>query len=210
MFTGLKSYINNTESCLASNGNPCSLAPQKTGTLDLGTYCRLVGAASQPCPESGLATNGDGATQATYAAGQIWFAVSTMISQKFGTASEFHMGAAYYVISTKSFTGVSPTLSLTSQGYVAAAHEDLEFPALIGGSGAARSRHVLHALREWRPDGCGPWRVLPQQRLRSRDGNLGGNRGTGHPHHGARRGASGRLLRVPALPHCLRHPAALG
>jgi hypothetical protein len=139
LFTGLKSYIDNGESCPASAGNPCGLGPQKTGTLDLGTYCKLVGAASQPCPESGLATNGDGATQATYSAGQIWFAVSTLISQKFGSASEIHMGAVYYVVGTKSFTGVSPTLTLTSQGYAAAAHEDLEFPTLVGGIGAAGS-----------------------------------------------------------------------
>ena len=57
---------------------------------------------------------------------------------------ETHQGAAYWVIGTGSFdeTGV---LTLTSQGYVTAAHEDLEMPAMAaegaafqdGGNGGA-------------------------------------------------------------------------
>jgi hypothetical protein len=133
LFTGLESYTNNTESCLASGGQPCSLGTQRAGTLDTGTYCNeVVGAASDPCPESGLATNGDGATQASYAGGQIWFAVSTLLSEKFGHRSEDHMGGAYFAVGTQSFTGGNPALTLTSQGYVAAAHEDLEFPTVLG------------------------------------------------------------------------------
>ena len=136
LFTGLESYTDNGESCLASGGTPCGLGPQRAGTLDQGTYCKeLDAAAADPCPELGIATNGDGATQASYAGGQIWFAVSTLISEQFGKTSEDHMGAAYFVVSTASFKGASPTLTLTKQGYVAAAHEDLEFPTLVGGTG---------------------------------------------------------------------------
>jgi hypothetical protein len=132
LFTGLESYTDDGAGCPTSLGNPCGMAPQKLGTLDLGTYCATAGlAASQPCPEEGIATNGDGVTQASYSGGQLWFAISTLIDEGFGSSSEIHVGAAYWVIGV-----TSHGLSLTSQGYVAAAHEDLEFPTLVGAPGA--------------------------------------------------------------------------
>jgi len=132
LFTGLESYTDDGAACPTSLGNPCGMAPQKLGTLDLGTYCETAGlAASQPCPEEGIATNGDGVTQASYSGGQLWFAISTLIDESFGSSSEIHVGAAYWVIGV-----TSHGLSLTSQGYVAAAHEDLEFPTLVGAPGS--------------------------------------------------------------------------
>jgi hypothetical protein len=137
LFTGLESYTDDGQACLASAGDPCGLAPQRYGTLDLGTYCASEGlAGAQPCPEQGIATNGDGVTQLSYSGGQLWFAVSTLINQTFASSSEIHIGAAYWVIGTSSFVGGTHLLTLTSQGYVAAAHEDLEFPTLVGAPGA--------------------------------------------------------------------------
>jgi hypothetical protein len=40
------------------------------------------------------------------------------------------------MVGTKLFTGGTHLLTLTSQGYVADAHEDLEFPTLVGGTGS--------------------------------------------------------------------------
>jgi hypothetical protein len=136
LFTGLESYTDDGQACMAAGGDPCGLAPQRLGTLDLGTYCETAGLASaQPCPEQGLATNGDGVTQLSYSGGQLWFAVSTLIKENFGSSSEVHIGAAYWVVSTSSFVGGTHLLRLSSQGYVAAAHEDLEFPTLVGAPG---------------------------------------------------------------------------
>lgn len=111
------------------------LAAQKAGSIPLGDECAAAGLLLPPstltsCPEGGIATNGDGMTQVSQAGGQLWGAVSTAVSQSFGDSSpEVHQGAAYWVLNTSSFdtTGL---LSLTDQGYVSAAHEDLEFPAI--------------------------------------------------------------------------------
>jgi len=98
------------------------------------------------CPEGGIATNGDGAFQASQAQGQIWSAVTTEVDQTFTSeaAPEVHQGAAYWVIGTRSFDKHG-FFTLTSQGYVSAKHEDLEFPAMAaegfpwqdGGNGRA-------------------------------------------------------------------------
>jgi len=137
LFTGVDSYVDSGQACPASLGNPCGMAPQRFGTLDLGTNCESFGLASaQPCPEEGLATNGDGVTQASYDGGQVWFTVNTLINESFGASNEIHVGAAYFVVGTGSFHGGSHLLTLTSQGYVAAAHEDLAFPTLVGAPSA--------------------------------------------------------------------------
>lgn len=120
------------------------MAPQRLGTLDLGTYCEALGlAAESTCPEGGIATNGDGVTQASYSGGQLWFAVSTLIDETFGTTGEVHVGSAYFVVGTSGFGGSSHALNLTSQGYVAAAHEDMEFPTLVGGTSTALMSFTL-------------------------------------------------------------------
>jgi hypothetical protein len=141
VFTGVEPYMDEGAGCPASEGGVCGLGAQKAGTLDLGTYCKKLAAligytgTAPRCPEGGIASNGDGTTQASYAGGQIWFAISTLVNETFGPASEIHTGAAYWVVSPGA-TGPAPTFTLTNQGYVAAAHEDIEFPTLVGGSAA--------------------------------------------------------------------------
>ena len=144
LFTGLETYSDSGQACPTQAGNPCGMAPQRLGTLDLGTYCEALGlAAESTCPEGGIATNGDGVTQASYSGGQLWFAVSTLIDETFGTTGEVHVGSAYFVVGTSGFGGSSHALNLTSQGYVAAAHEDMEFPTLVGGTSTALMSFTL-------------------------------------------------------------------
>ncbi len=144
LFTGVETYSDSGQACPTSTGNPCGMAPQRHGTLDLGTYCEALGLATEStCPEEGIATNGDGVTQASYSGGQLWFAVSTLISETFGANSEIHVGSAYFVVGTSGFGGSSHALSMTSQGYVAAAHEDMEFPTLVGGTNNALMSFTL-------------------------------------------------------------------
>jgi hypothetical protein len=113
-------------------------APQKAGPIPLGDECGAAGlsvaippATTPPasCPEGPVATNGDNFTQASQGQGQLWGALSTEVAQSFARepSPEIHQGAAYYVIGTDSFDrhGV---FTLTSQGYVSPAHEDLAFP----------------------------------------------------------------------------------
>lgn len=61
--------------------------------------------------------------------GELWGAVSTEVSQPFGPSSETHQGAAYWVIGTRSFDRHG-YFTLTSQGYVAPSHEEVEFPMI--------------------------------------------------------------------------------
>ena len=88
------------------------------------------------CPENGIATNGDGTTQASLVGGQLYFAISTLVNEVFGSKGEIHTGAAYWIVGTPASTGSTPSLTLNGQGYVAASHEDIEFPTLAGGGSA--------------------------------------------------------------------------
>ena len=115
------------------------LAAQKAGPVPLGDVCGAAGLAGvTSCVEGGIATNGDGATQASQGNGHIYAAISTEIAQSFASEStpEVHQGALYWVFGTDSFDR-SGILSFTGQGYVSPAHEDLEFPAIA----AAGSSH---------------------------------------------------------------------
>ena len=126
------------------------LGVQKSGPIPLGDECGAAGLSvgSPPpasCPEGGIATNGDGFTQVSQAQGQIWGAVSTELEQTYtGAPSQKRQGAAYWVVGTNSFDRTG-TFTLTSQGYVSAEGEDLEFPAMAaegsqfqdGGNGGA-------------------------------------------------------------------------
>jgi hypothetical protein len=131
------------------------LAAQKSGPIPLGDECGAAGLSVAPnmttpppasCPEGGIATNGDGMTQVSQAQGQLWGAISTAIAQTYSSDSspEVHQGAAYWVIGTAGFD-TSGVFTLTSQGYVSAEHEDLEFPTMAaegsssqdGGNGGA-------------------------------------------------------------------------
>jgi hypothetical protein len=111
-------------------------APQKTGPIPLGDECGAAGLSTgtnppASCPEGPIATNGDNFTQASQAQGQLWGAISTETSQSFAgeSAPETHQSAAFYVIGTRSFDR-SGVFTLTSQGYVSPAHEDLAFPVI--------------------------------------------------------------------------------
>ena len=124
------------------------LGAQKAGPTPLGDECGAAELSTSPsCPEGGIATNGDGFTQVSQAQGRLWAAVSTEVDQTYSSEAspEVHQGAAYWVISTGGFDGRFGALSVTSQGYVSAEHEDLEFPAMAaegysfqdGGNGGA-------------------------------------------------------------------------
>lgn len=111
-------------------------APQKAGPIPLGDECGAAGLsvgtpAPASCPEGGIATNGDNFTQASQAQGQLWGAISTEVSQSFASESspETHQGAAYWVIGTRSFDRYG-VFTLTGQGYVTPAHEEVEFPVI--------------------------------------------------------------------------------
>jgi hypothetical protein len=106
------------------------LAPQKIGPIPLGDDCSVLPGTTGPCPEGGITTNGDNLTQVSQAQGQIWAATSTQIAQTYTRANaEIHMGAVYWVVGTSSFD-TTGKFTLTSQGYVAAQHEDLSMPAM--------------------------------------------------------------------------------
>jgi hypothetical protein len=131
------------------------LGAQKAGPIPLGHECGKAGLSEVPvgskhrkapahCPESGIATNGDGMTQAVQAQGQLWGAISTEVDQTFAgeKAAEVHQGALYFVIGTGSFDAGNG-FTLTNDQYVTAAHEDIEFPTMAAedapGGGAIMS-----------------------------------------------------------------------
>jgi hypothetical protein len=115
-------------------------AAQKAGPIPLGDECGAAGLsvavppnpAPASCPEGPVATNGDNFTQASQAQGQLWGAISTEVAQSFKGSQETHQGAAYWVIGTRSFDK-SGVFTLTGQGYVSPAHEDLAFPVIAAG-----------------------------------------------------------------------------
>lgn len=124
-------YMNEGAACLVQFGGFCGLGNQKAGPIPLGNNCFLIPTITQSCPESGIATNGDGVTQVSYAHGQLWTAVSTVIVQRFGSSSELHLGATGWEIGTSGFDSKG-SLAVTTEGYVSAAHEDIEFPSVAG------------------------------------------------------------------------------
>jgi len=135
LFTGQVTYMDEGANCPASQGGFCGLAPQKIGPVPLGDNCALLGGGlTSPCPESGIATNGDGTTEASYSQGELWTSVSTLVTQTFHqhgqTSSEIHTGVTYWVLGSGG-SGVG----IADQGYVAASHEDLEFPSIAATDG---------------------------------------------------------------------------
>jgi hypothetical protein len=138
LFSGVDSYYDPEET---QNGFPASVGPQKAGPIPLGDDCSILPNTSGPCPEGGINSNGDFMTQVAQAQGQLWGATATQIAQTYTRANaEIHQGAVYWVIGTRSFDKTGK-FTLTSQGYVAARHEDLEFPSMAaegaGGNGKA-------------------------------------------------------------------------
>jgi hypothetical protein len=139
LFSGVQHYYN------PSNTPSGILAPQKAGPIPLGNECGKAKFDGAPlstvahCPEAGIATNGDNVTQATQGNGQLWAGVSTAIVQTYASIiQEQHMSAAYWVVGTRSFDQTG-RFTLTSQGYVSAMHEDLEFPAMGAGTSSGRA-----------------------------------------------------------------------
>ncbi len=154
LFTGVLTYQDEGAACLASNGGYCGLMPQKAGPIPLGANCVAFGLATTvtSCPEGGLASNGDGFTQVSYAQGQIWGAVSTLVVQQYGSGTcgatawcETHVGIVYWVIGTGAFNSHG-LLSLTDQGYVSAMHEDLGFPSIGAGDSYGQGAVIAFAL----------------------------------------------------------------
>jgi hypothetical protein len=136
LFSGVERYYNN-------GGLPSGLpAPQKAGPIPLGDECGKAGiSADAHCPENGIATNSDQVTQASQGNGQLWSGVNTEIEQLYSSnIPELHMGAAYWAVGTSSFDQTG-NFTLTHQGYVTAAHEELEFPAIA--SGASNGRAIM-------------------------------------------------------------------
>ena len=140
LFTGTDPYYDPENNL--GNG---FLAPQKAGPIPLGDECGAAGlstGSSPPasCPEGGINTNGDFMTQVSQAQGQLWSGMTTEVNQTFNAGPEIHEGAVYWVVNTGSFDKTRQ-FTITNQGYVSAAHEDMEFPAMAaegtGGNGKA-------------------------------------------------------------------------
>jgi hypothetical protein len=124
--------------------DPDPLAAQRTGPIPLGAECGAAGLsvgspAPAACPEGQIAVNGDDITQASYAGGQIWAGASTEVSQQFvnESAPETHQGVAYFVVDTNGFAKTG-NVTLSAQGYLSAAHEDLAFPAFAASGTASQ------------------------------------------------------------------------
>jgi hypothetical protein len=138
LLTGGVTYQDEGAPCLVTDyytvSTFCGLAPQKAGPVPLGDNCGLLSGETSPCPESGIATNGDGATEAFFANGVIWTAVHSVVVQDFNRgASELHIGATYWGVGAHG-TASGVVFSLSTQGIVSANHEDIEFPTIaVGG-----------------------------------------------------------------------------
>jgi hypothetical protein len=139
LFSGTEFYYG--EGTNAFNG------AQKAGPIPLGSNCQAAGllagkAKGNPnhgglasCPEGPIATNGDNFTQASQANGELWTSLSTAVAQNYkGTSqnSEVHQGVAWWEVGTSAFDS-GGSLTLDSQGYVSAAHEDLEMSSVAAG-----------------------------------------------------------------------------
>ena len=124
----------------------CGLGPQEAGPIPLGDACVSIGLAAgvTSCPESGIATNADFISQAFYSQGEVWTAVNTIVVQEFQHgSSEDHLGVAYWGVNTDFSHHGAPDFSFAAQGYVSAAHEDLEFPSLAATQGSVLMAFTL-------------------------------------------------------------------
>ena len=126
LFSGVKRYYDPE-----TVNSRRDLRPAEDRPDTAGRRMRAAGPSSAgPCPEGGLATNGDNLTQVSQAQGQLWAATSTQLAQTYTRANaEIHMGAVYWVVGTRSFD-TTGKFTLTSQGYVSPRHEDLDMPAM--------------------------------------------------------------------------------
>jgi hypothetical protein len=139
LFAGGQHYYN-PSSLGAASPTPFQ-APQKSGPIPLGDECGKAGLSTVAhCPLGPITTNGDNVTQASQGNGQLWAGANTEIVQTYAASNtpETHAGAAYWVVGTRSFDQTG-RFSLTSQGYISAMHEDLEFPAFAAGARNGRA-----------------------------------------------------------------------
>jgi hypothetical protein len=139
LFSGGQNYYN-PSSLGAASPTPFQ-APQKSGPIPLGDQCGKAGlSAVAHCPLGPITTNGDNVTQASQGNGQLWAGANTEIVQTYAASNtpETHAGAAYWVVGTRSFDQTG-RFTLTSQSYISAMHEDLEFPAFAAGARNGRA-----------------------------------------------------------------------
>lgn len=143
-------YMNEGAACLVQYGGLCGLGEQQTGPTPLADNCGqfVTGAISLSCPASGIATNGDGATQASYADGQLWTAVSTTLTQTAGRSNQLHLAAAYWSIGSN---------SVSSAGYVTAANEDIEFPSIAATDGGSALMSFTLSGPDYYPSSAYTW-----------------------------------------------------
>jgi hypothetical protein len=139
LFSGVQPYYD--PSSLGAPTPTPFLAPQKAGPIPLGDECGKAKLSTVAhCPEGPITTNGDNITQAAQGNGQLWAGLNTEIVQTYAASNqpETHAGAAYWVVGTRSFDQTG-RFSLSSQGYISAMHEDLEFPAFAAGASNGRA-----------------------------------------------------------------------
>ena len=168
VITSQVTYMDEGFACLVQYGGFCGLGEQKQGPIPLGDNCYVTNDLLPPlptptysnsCPENGIATNGDGVTQVSYADGQLWTGISTLIYQSFGGTTELHIGATYWGIDTD-----GKSISIARQGYVSAAHEE----SRISGDCSHGWRHCpndIHVLGRW----GSKRRLLPEHSLQDSD-----------------------------------------
>jgi hypothetical protein len=143
VFAGTDPYYDPSSATLPSG----YITPQKAGPIPLGDECGAAGLSvgtppQASCPEGGLATNGDFMTQVSQAQGELWGGVTTEVNQRFASKTETHEGAAYFVVDTNSFDQ-DRQFSITNQGYVTAAHEDMEFPTMAAEGTAGNGNAIM-------------------------------------------------------------------
>jgi hypothetical protein len=164
-------YMDEGFACPIQFGGFCGLATQKAGPIPLGDNCGFFGdsAIAVSCPEGGIATNGDGTTQASYAHGHIWTAVSTSVTQNFGDSSEVHVGAAFWAIGSS---------SVSAGGIASAAHEDITFPSIAATDGGSALMSFTLSGPDYFPSSAFTWLTAGQQE--GDNGDNGGSSGTIH------------------------------
>jgi hypothetical protein len=139
LFSGVNRYYD--PSSLGATSPTPFPAPQKSGPIPLGDECGTAGlSAVAHCPLGPITTNGDNVVQVAQGNGQLWAGATTEVVQTFQSSNtpETHAGAAYWVVGTRSFDQTG-RFSLTSQSYISAMHEEMEFPTFAAGASNGRA-----------------------------------------------------------------------
>jgi hypothetical protein len=134
--------------------------------------------------------------------------MTTEVNQTFASSSEIHEGAVYWAVDTSSFDKTRQFI-ITNQGYVSAAHEDLEFPAMAGEGTAGNGG----AIMDFTLNGNGGQRMpttaaFTEHRLRPAYRHLERPDRVGDQRRGRGPVIPGRVHRVPGQPR--PDPAPLG